>query len=129
MKSLNFMRVLEAAKTMLQEKGGINVSIVMQNQVDTPTTIMEMIEQEEEESRTVWKEIYRLAIHHYSSELDAIKIDLIDTLMQSGFILPEGYELLTIRHYGKQNLVKEGNLTHAKISFEIVICRNLKVKI
>lgn len=58
------MRVLEAAKTMLQEKGGINVSIVMQNQVDTPTTIMEMIEQEEEESRTVWKEIYRLAIHH-----------------------------------------------------------------
>ncbi len=123
------MKVLEATRLMFQEKGGIDVAIAMQNQVDTPITMMEMIEQEEEESRTEWKETYRLAIHHYTNDLDHAGIELIDTLMQSGFALPEGYKLIIVRHYGKQNLVRESNFIHAKISFEVVICRNLKVKI
>lgn len=56
MKSLSFMRVLEAVRTMLQEKGGLDVSIVMRDQVEMPTTMIEMIDQEEEESQTAWKE-------------------------------------------------------------------------
>lgn len=50
------MRVLEAVRTMLQEKGGLDVSIVMRDQVEMPTTMIEMIDQEEEESQTAWKE-------------------------------------------------------------------------
>ncbi|EAC2631816.1 DUF5072 domain-containing protein [Listeria monocytogenes] len=129
MKSLSFMRVLEAVRTMLQEKGGLDISIVMRDQVEMPTTIIEMIDQEEEESQTAWKEKYRFAIHHYTNETDLAGVEKIDTLIQTGFILPEGYKLIAVRHYGKQNLVKENTLIHAKTSFEVSICRELKVKI
>ncbi|EAE5922437.1 DUF5072 domain-containing protein [Listeria monocytogenes] len=129
MKSLSFMRVLEAVRTMLQEKGGLDVSIVMREQVEIPTTIIEMIDQEEEESQTAWKEKYRFAIHHYTNETDVAGVEQIDTLIQTGFTLPEGYKLIAVRHYGKQNLVKENTLIHAKTSFEVNICRELKVKI
>ncbi|EPD2317761.1 protein LmaB [Listeria monocytogenes] len=129
MKSLSFMRVLEAVRTMLQEKGGLNVSIVMYEQVEMPTTMIEMIDQEEEESQTAWKEKYRFAIHHYTNETDLAGVEKIDTLIQTGFTLPEGYKLIAVRHYGKQNLVKENTLIHAKTSFEVSICRELKVKI
>ncbi|EAD5371475.1 DUF5072 domain-containing protein [Listeria monocytogenes] len=129
MKSLSFMRVLEAVRTMLQEKGGLDVSIVMRDQVEMPTTMIEMIDQEEEESQTAWKEKYRFAIHHYTNETDLAGVEMIDTLIQTGFTLPEGYKLITVRHYGKQNLVKENTLIHAKTSFEVSICRELKVKI
>lgn len=123
------MRVLEAVRTMLQEKGGLDVSIVMRDQVEMPTTIIEMIDQEEEESQTAWKEKYRFAIHHYTNETDLAGVEMIDTLIQTGFTLPEGYKLIAVRHYGKQNLVKENTLIHAKTSFEVSICRELKVKI
>lgn len=123
------MRVLEAVRTMLQEKGGLDVSIVMRDQVEMPTTMIEMIDQEEEESQTAWKEKYRFAIHHYTNETDLAGVEMIDTLIQTGFILPEGYKLIAVRHYGKQNLVKENTLIHAKTSFEVSICRELKVKI
>lgn len=123
------MRVLEAVRTMLQEKGGLDVSIVMRDQVEMPTTMIEMIDQEEEESQTAWKEKYRFAIHHYTNETDLAGVEMIDTLIQTGFTLPEGYKLITVRHYGKQNLVKENTLIHAKTSFEVSICRELKVKI
>lgn len=123
------MRVLEAVRTMLQEKGGLNVSIVMYEQVEMPTTMIEMIDQEEEESQTAWKEKYRFAIHHYTNETDLAGVEKIDTLIQTGFTLPEGYKLIAVRHYGKQNLVKENTLIHAKTSFEVSICRELKVKI
>ncbi|EIS8276936.1 DUF5072 family protein [Listeria monocytogenes] len=129
MKSLSFMRVLEAVRTMLQEKGGLDISIVMHDQVEMPTTMIEMIDQEEEESQTAWKEKYRFAIHHYTNETDLAGVEKIDTLIQTGFTLPEGYKLITVRHYGKQNLVKENTLIHAKTSFEVSICRELKVKI
>ncbi|MHC5255080.1 protein LmaB [Listeria monocytogenes] len=129
MKSLSFMRVLEAVRTMLQEKGGLDVSIVMRDQVEMPTTMIEMIDQEEEESQTAWKEKYRFAIHHYTNETDLAGVDKIDTLIQTGFTLPEGFKLIAVRHYGKQNLVKENTLIHAKTSFEVSICRELKVKI
>ncbi|EAC4171413.1 DUF5072 domain-containing protein [Listeria monocytogenes] len=129
MKSLSFMRVLEAVRTMLQEKGGLDISIVMRDQVEMPTTMIEMIDQEEEESQTAWKEKYRFAIHHYTNETDLAGVEKIDTLIQTGFILPEGYKLIAVRHYGKQNLVKENTLIHAKTSFEVSICRELKVKI
>ncbi|ADB69647.1 DUF5072 domain-containing protein [Listeria monocytogenes] len=129
MKSLSFMRVLEAVRTMLQEKGGLDVSIVMRDQVEMPTTMIEMIDQEEEESQTAWKEKYRFAIHHYTNETDLAGVEKIDTLIQTGFTLPEGYKLIAVRHYGKQNLVKENTLIHAKTSFEVSICRELKVKI
>ncbi|EDN7758820.1 DUF5072 domain-containing protein [Listeria monocytogenes] len=129
MKSLSFMRVLEAVRTMLQEKGGLDVSIVMYDQVEMPTTMIEMIDQEEEESQTAWKEKYRFAIHHYTNETDLAGVEKIDTLIQTGFTLPEGYKLIAVRHYGKQNLVKENTLIHAKTSFEVSICRELKVKI
>ncbi|EAD8594779.1 DUF5072 domain-containing protein [Listeria monocytogenes] len=129
MKSLSFMRVLEAVRTMLQEKGGLDVSIVMRDQVEMPTTMIEMIDQEEEESQTAWKEKYRFAIHHYTNETDLAGVEKIDTLIQTGFTLPEGYKLIDVRHYGKQNLVKENTLIHAKTSFEVSICRELKVKI
>ncbi|AGR19016.1 Listeria protein LmaB, associated with virulence [Listeria monocytogenes] len=128
-KSLSFMRVLEAVRTMLQEKGGLDVSIVMRDQVEMPTTMIEMIDQEEEESQTAWKEKYRFAIHHYTNETDLAGVEMIDTLIQTGFTLPEGYKLIAVRHYGKQNLVKENTLIHAKTSFEVSICRELKVKI
>ncbi|EPS1771241.1 protein LmaB [Listeria monocytogenes] len=128
MKSLSFMRVLEAVRTMLQEKGGLDVSIVMRDQVEMPTTMIEMIDQEEEESQTAWKEKYRFAIHHYTNETDLAGVEMIDTLIQTGFTLPEGYKLIAVRHYGKQNLVKENTLIHAKTSFEVSICRELKVK-
>lgn len=123
------MRVLEAVRTMLQEKGGLDVSIVMLDQVEMPTTMIEMIDQEEEESQTAWKEKYRFAIHHYTNETDLAGVEMIDTLIQTGFTLPEGYKLIAVRHYGKQNLVKENTLIHAKTSFEVSICRELKVKI
>lgn len=123
------MRVLEAVRTMLQEKGGLDVSIVMYEQVEMPTTMIEMIDQEEEESQTAWKEKYRFAIHHYTNETDLAGVEKIDTLIQTGFTLPEGYKLIAVRHYGKQNLVKENTLIHAKTSFEVSICRELKVKI
>ncbi|EAL10196.1 antigen B [Listeria monocytogenes str. 4b H7858] len=123
------MRVLEAVRTMLQEKGGLDVSIVMRDQVEMPTTMIEMIDQEEEESQTAWKEKYRFAIHHYTNETDLAGVEMIDTLIQTGFTLPEGYKLIAVRHYGKQNLVKENTLIHAKTSFEVSICRELKVKI
>lgn len=123
------MRVLEAVRTMLQEKGGLDISIVMRDQVEMPTTMIEMIDQEEEESQTAWKEKYRFAIHHYTNETDLAGVEKIDTLIQTGFTLPEGYKLIAIRHYGKQNLVKENTLIHAKTSFEVSICRELKVKI
>lgn len=123
------MRVLEAVRTMLQEKGGLDVSIVMRDQVEMPTTMIEMIDQEEEESQTAWKEKYRFAIHHYKNETDLAGVEKIDTLIQTGFTLPEGYKLIAVRHYGKQNLVKENTLIHAKTSFEVSICRELKVKI
>ncbi|HAA3658221.1 TPA_asm: DUF5072 domain-containing protein [Listeria monocytogenes] len=129
MKSLSFMRVLEAVRTMLQEKGGLDVSIVMRDQVEMPTTMIEMIDQEEEESQTAWKEKYRFAIHHYTNETDLAGVEMIDTLIQTGFTVPEGYKLIAVRHYGKQNLVKENTLIHAKTSFEVSICRELKVKI
>ncbi|RJB07808.1 DUF5072 domain-containing protein [Listeria monocytogenes] len=129
MKSLSFMRVLEAVRTMLQEKGGLDVSIVMRDQVEMPTTMIEMIDQEEEESQTAWKEKYRFAIHHYTNETDLAGVEMIDTLIQTGFTLPEKYKLIAVRHYGKQNLVKENTLIHAKTSFEVSICRELKVKI
>ncbi|EOD5840360.1 protein LmaB [Listeria monocytogenes] len=129
MKSLSFMRVLEAVRTMLQEKGRLDVSIVMRDQVEMPTTMIEMIDQEEEESQTAWKEKYRFAIHHYTNETDLAGVEMIDTLIQTGFTLPEGYKLIAVRHYGKQNLVKENTLIHAKTSFEVSICRELKVKI
>ncbi|EAD3287677.1 DUF5072 domain-containing protein [Listeria monocytogenes] len=129
MKSLSFMRVLEAVRTMLQEKGGLDISIVMRDQVEMPTTMIEMIDQEEEESQTAWKEKYRFAIHHYTNETDLAGAEKIDTLIQTGFTLPEGYKLIAVRHYGKQNLVKENTLIHAKTSFEVSICRELKVKI
>ncbi|EAF5218036.1 DUF5072 domain-containing protein [Listeria monocytogenes] len=129
MKSLSFMRVLEAVRTMLQEKGGLDISIVMRDQVEMPTTIIEMIDQEEEESQTAWKEKYRFAIHHYTNETDLAGVEKIDALIQTGFTLPEGYKLIAVRHYGKQNLVKENTLIHAKTSFEVSICRELKVKI
>ncbi|MPR51129.1 protein LmaB [Listeria monocytogenes] len=129
MKSLSFMRVLEAVRTMLQEKGGLDVSIVMHGQVEMPTTMIEMIDQEEEESQTAWKEKYRFAIHHYTNETDLAGVEKIDTLIQTGFTLPEGYKLIAVRHYGKQNLVKENTLIHAKTSFQVSICRELKVKI
>ncbi|EAE3208800.1 TPA: DUF5072 domain-containing protein [Listeria monocytogenes] len=129
MKSLSFMRVLEEVRTMLQEKGGLDVSIVMRDQVEMPTTMIEMIDQEEEESQTAWKEKYRFAIHHYTNETDLAGVEKIDTLIQTGFTLPEGYKLIAVRHYGKQNLVKENTLIHAKTSFEVSICRELKVKI
>lgn len=129
MKSLSFMRVLEAVRTMLQEKGGLDVSIVMRDQVEMPTTMIEMIDQEEEESQTAWKEKYRFAIHHYTNETDLAGVEKIDTLIQTGFTLPEGYKLIAVRHYGKQNLVKENTLIHAKTSFQVSICRELKVKI
>ncbi|HAC4884981.1 TPA_asm: DUF5072 domain-containing protein [Listeria monocytogenes] len=129
MKSLSFMRVLEAVRTMLQEKGGLDVSIVMRDQVEMPTTMIEMIDQEEEESQTAWKEKYRFAIHHYTNETDLAGVEMIDTLIQTGSTLPEGYKLIAVRHYGKQNLVKENTLIHAKTSFEVSICRELKVKI
>lgn len=122
------MRVLEAVRTMLQEKGGLDVSIVMRDQVEMPTTMIEMIDQEEE-SQTAWKEKYRFAIHHYTNETDLAGVEMIDTLIQTGFTLPEGYKLIAVRHYGKQNLVKENTLIHAKTSFEVSICRELKVKI
>lgn len=122
------MRVLEAVRTMLQEKGGLDVSIVMYEQVEMPTTMIEMIDQEEEESQTAWKEKYRFAIHHYTNETDLAGVEKIDTLIQTGFTLPEGYKLIAVRHYGKQNLVKENTLIHAKTSFEVSICRELKVK-
>jgi len=128
-KSLSFMRVLEAVRTMLQEKGGLDISIVMRDQVEMPTTMIEMIDQEEEESQTAWKEKYRFAIHHYTNETDLAGVEKIDTLIQTGFTLPEGYKLIAVRHYGKQNLVKENTLIHAKTSFEVSICRELKVKI
>ncbi|WP_346398055.1 protein LmaB, partial [Listeria monocytogenes] len=127
--SLSFVRVLEAVRTMLQEKGGLDVSIVMRDQVEMPTTMIEMIDQEEEESQTAWKEKYRFAIHHYTNETDLAGVEKIDTLIQTGFTLPEGYKLIAVRHYGKQNLVKENTLIHAKTSFEVSICRELKVKI
>lgn len=123
------MRVLEAVRTMLQEKGGLDISIVMRDQVEMPTTIIEMIDQEEEESQTAWKEKYRFAIHHYTNETDLAGVEKIDALIQTGFTLPEGYKLIAVRHYGKQNLVKENTLIHAKTSFEVSICRELKVKI
>lgn len=123
------MRVLEVVRTMLQEKGGLDVSIVMRDQVEMPTTMIEMIDQEEEESQTAWKEKYRFAIHHYTNETDLAGVEKIDTLIQTGFTLPEGYKLIAVRHYGKQNLVKENTLIHAKTSFEVSICRELKVKI
>lgn len=123
------MRVLEAVRTMLQEKGGLDVSIVMRDQVEMPTTMIEMIDQEEEESQTAWKEKYRFAIHHYTNETDLAGVEMIDRLIQTGFTLPEGYKLIAVRHYGKQNLVKENTLIHAKTSFEVSICRELKVKI
>nr|WP_152694736.1 protein LmaB [Listeria monocytogenes] len=123
------MRVLEAVRTMLQEKGGLDVSIVMHGQVEMPTTMIEMIDQEEEESQTAWKEKYRFAIHHYTNETDLAGVEKIDTLIQTGFTLPEGYKLIAVRHYGKQNLVKENTLIHAKTSFQVSICRELKVKI
>lgn len=123
------MRVLEAVRTMLQEKGGLDISIVMRDQVEMPTTMIEMIDQEEEESQTAWKEKYRFAIHHYTNETDLAGAEKIDTLIQTGFTLPEGYKLIAVRHYGKQNLVKENTLIHAKTSFEVSICRELKVKI
>lgn len=123
------MRVLEAVRTMLQEKGGLDVSIVMRDQVEMPTTMIEMIDQEEEERQTAWKEKYRFAIHHYTNETDLAGVEMIDTLIQTGFTLPEGYKLIAVRHYGKQNLVKENTLIHAKTSFEVSICRELKVKI
>lgn len=123
------MRVLEAVRTMLQEKGGLDVSIVMHDQVEMPTTMIEMIDHEEEESQTAWKEKYRFAIHHYTNETDLAGVEKIDTLIQTGFTLPEGYKLIAVRHYGKQNLVKENTLIHAKTSFEVSICRELKVKI
>lgn len=123
------MRVLEAVRTMLQEKGGLDVSIVMRDQVEMPTTMIEMIDQEEEENQTAWKEKYRFAIHHYTNETDLAGVEMIDTLIQTGFTLPEGYKLIAVRHYGKQNLVKENTLIHAKTSFEVSICRELKVKI
>lgn len=123
------MRVLEAVRTMLQEKGGLDVSIVMRDQVEMPTTMIEMIDQEEEESQTAWKEKYRFAIHHYTNETDLAGVEMIDTLIQTGSTLPEGYKLIAVRHYGKQNLVKENTLIHAKTSFEVSICRELKVKI
>lgn len=123
------MRVLEAVRTMLQEKGGLDVSIVMRDQVEMPTTMIEMIDQEEEESQTAWKEKYRFAIHHYTNETDLAGVEMIDTLIQTGFTLPEGYKLIAVRHYGKQNLVKENTLIHAKTSFEVSIFRELKVKI
>lgn len=123
------MRVLEAVRTMLQEKGGLDVSIVMRDQVEMPTTMIEMIDQEEEESQTAWKEKYRFAIHHYTNETDLAGVEMIDTLIQTGFTVPEGYKLIAVRHYGKQNLVKENTLIHAKTSFEVSICRELKVKI
>ncbi|EAD1457101.1 DUF5072 family protein [Listeria monocytogenes] len=129
MKSLSFMRVLEAVRTMLQEKGDLDISIVMRDQVEMPTTMIEMIDQEEEESQTAWKEKYRFAIHHYTNETDLAGVEKIDTLIQTGFTLPEGYKLIAVRHYGKQNLVKENTLIHAKTSFEVSICRELKVKI
>ncbi|ENO3699174.1 DUF5072 family protein [Listeria monocytogenes] len=129
MKSLSFMRVLEAVRIMLQEKGGLDVSIVMRDQVEMTTTMIEMIDQEEEESQTAWKEKYRFAIHHYTNETDLAGVEKIDTLIQTGFTLPEGYKLIAVRHYGKQNLVKENTLIHAKTSFEVSICRELKVKI
>ncbi|ENI8381028.1 DUF5072 family protein [Listeria monocytogenes] len=129
MKSLSFMRVLEAVRTMLQEKGGLDVSIVMHDQVEMPTTMIEMIDQEEEESQTAWKEKYRFAIHHYTNETDLAGVEKLDALIQTGFTLPEGYKLIAVRHYGKQNLVKENTLIHAKTSFEVSICRELKVKI
>ncbi|HHB1865075.1 TPA: protein LmaB [Listeria monocytogenes] len=129
MKSLSFMRVLEAVRIMLQEKGGLDVSIVMRDQVEMSTTMIEMIDQEEEESQTAWKEKYRFAIHHYTNETDLAGVEKIDTLIQTGFTLPEGYKLIAVRHYGKQNLVKENTLIHAKTSFEVSICRELKVKI
>lgn len=123
------MRVLEAVRIMLQEKGGLDVSIVMRDQVEMSTTMIEMIDQEEEESQTAWKEKYRFAIHHYTNETDLAGVEKIDTLIQTGFTLPEGYKLIAVRHYGKQNLVKENTLIHAKTSFEVSICRELKVKI
>lgn len=123
------MRVLEAVRIMLQEKGGLDVSIVMRDQVEMPTAMIEMIDQEEEESQTAWKEKYRFAIHHYTNETDLAGVEKIDTLIQTGFTLPEGYKLIAVRHYGKQNLVKENTLIHAKTSFEVSICRELKVKI
>lgn len=123
------MRVLEAVRTMLQEKGGLDISIVMRDQVEMPTTMIEMIDQEEEESQTAWKEKYRFAIHHYTNETDLAGVEKIDTLIQTGFTLPEGYKLIAVRHYGKQNLAKENTLIHAKTSFEVSICRELKVKI
>ncbi|EAC3422857.1 DUF5072 domain-containing protein [Listeria monocytogenes] len=129
MKSLSFMRVLEAVRTMLQEKGGLDISIVMRDQVEMPTTMIEMIDHEEEESQTAWKEKYRFAIHHYTNETDLAGVEKIDALIQTGFTLPEGYKLIAVRHYGKQNLVKENTLIHAKTSFEVSICRELKVKI
>ncbi|MBC2355147.1 DUF5072 family protein [Listeria welshimeri] len=129
MKSLSFMRVLEAVRTMLQEKGGIDASVIMQDQVDLPMTLLEMIDQEEEESLTSWKEKYRFAVHHYTNNLDITEVEVIDTLIQNGFTLPDGYKLIVVRHYGKQNLVKKNTLIHAKTSFEVSICRELKVKI
>lgn len=123
------MRVLEAVRTMLQEKGGLDISIVMRDQVEMPTTMIEMIDHEEEESQTAWKEKYRFAIHHYTNETDLAGVEKIDALIQTGFTLPEGYKLIAVRHYGKQNLVKENTLIHAKTSFEVSICRELKVKI
>ncbi|MBC1544233.1 DUF5072 family protein [Listeria cossartiae] len=129
MKSLSFMRVLEAVQTMLQEKSGLDISVVMQDKVEIPITMLEMIEQEEEESLTSWREKYRFAVHHYTNEMDLAGVEKIDTLIQTGFTLPEGYKLIAVRHFGKQNLVKENTLIHAKTSFEVSICRELKVKI
>lgn len=123
------MRVLEAVQTMLQEKSGLDISVVMQDKVEIPITMLEMIEQEEEESLTSCREKYRFAVHHYTNEMDLAGVEKIDTLIQTGFTLPEGYKLIAVRHFGKQNLVKENTLIHAKTSFEVSICRELKVKI
>ncbi|SJZ37942.1 DUF5072 family protein [Garciella nitratireducens] len=133
-KKLSFIEVLEGIINLIELKTGKRCYDDIPINANLPFYFAEIIGQEPDPSKTMWKEKYYVNIHAFSEGGSSIHIyntiQELEEAMTESITIKENYELIRQHPTGLQRiLTEEDNIKHAVLGYEFLIMYGYKTKL
>ena len=134
LKKLETVTIHKILKNHIEDRTNLKCYDTVPNDAKSPFYYAELIGKREDNTKTMWREVFTFAIHCIASpEAGSIGVyDLIDALEESltdDLKLPQGYWLVLQTANGLQTLKKdETNEKHAIMNYSFTVCYGFKTK-
>lgn len=135
LKRLSPFDLHKAIKKLVEDKTGLLCYDEVPNNAKSPFYFVQLNSITPDNTKTMWRDTYRVWIHAISSEKKGSKeiyemINKLDEAMTEAITLPEGNELISQRNNGLQVLkTDETGEKHAVLVYEFKISYGFKMKI